>query len=101
MSFCVRTWEGFQQRLLSSFCGHSDQDRALPEWNDLTMKSGKNNHYCDKLIRLALELGYTCNVVKDKVRVGITTDLRNACALKTPLPNDYVKYINLLHQTGY
>jgi len=39
-------------------------------------------------MRLALELGYSGNFVKDKARVGITTDLRNAWALKTPLPDE-------------
>jgi len=97
----LRTWEGFRQRLVSSFGGHSDWDRARREWNDLTMKSGKVDQFCDELMRLALELGYSGNFVKDKARVGITTDLRNACALKTPLPDEYVEYINLLPQTGH
>jgi len=52
-------------------------------------------------MRLALELGYSGNFVKDKARVGISTDLRNAWALKTPLPDQYVEYINLLRQTGH
>jgi len=65
------------------------------------MKLGKIDHFCDELMRLALELGYSGNFVKDKARVGITTDLHNAWALKTPLPNEYVKYINLLRQTGH
>ena len=66
----------------------------------MTLKSGKIDHFCDELMRLALELGYSRNFVKDKARVGITTDLRNTYALKTPLPEEYVKYVNLLRQTG-
>jgi len=69
------------------------------EWNNLTMKSGKIVHFCDELMRMALELGYSGNCVKDKPCVGITTDLRNAWPLKTPLPDNYVEYINLLRQT--
>jgi len=53
----LHTWEGFRQWLVSSFGGHSDQDRALREWNDLTMKSGKIENLCDELRRPALELG--------------------------------------------
>jgi len=67
----------------------------------LTMKSGKIDHFCHELMRLALELGYSGNFVKDKARVRITTDLRNAWALKTPLPDYYVQYINPLPQTGH
>ena len=65
------------------------------------MKSGKIDHFCDEMMRLALELAYSGNFVKDIARVGITTDLRNAWALKTPLPDEYVEYINLLRQTGH
>jgi len=86
---------------VSSFGGHSDRDLALREWNVLTIKSGKSDHFGDELMRLASELGYSGNFVKDKARVGITTDLRNACALQTPLPDEYIEYINLLRQTGH
>ena len=86
---------------MSSFGGHSDRDRGLREWNDLTMKSGKIQHFCDELMRLALELGYSGRFVKDQARVAITTDLRHAWDLKTTLPDKYVKYINLLRQTGH
>ena len=96
----LRTGEGILQWLVSHFGGHSDRDRALREWNKLTMKGGKIDDFCDELMRLALELGYSGNFVKDKARVGITTDLRNSWALQTPLPDVYVKYINLLPQTG-
>jgi len=97
----LHTWEGFRQRLVSSFGGLSDRDHTLREWHDSTMKSGKIDHFCDELMRLALELGYTGNFVKDKARVGITTDFRNAGALKPPLPDAHVEYINLLRQTGH
>jgi len=86
---------------MSSFGGNSDRDHALREWNDLTMKSGKIDFFCDELMRLALDFGYSGNCVKDKARIGITTDLRNEWGLKTPLPHEYVEYINLLRQTGH
>jgi len=86
---------------VSSFAGLSDQDSALREWNDLTIKSGKIDYFCDELMRLALELGYSGNFVKDKACVVITTDLHNAGGLKTPHRDEYVEYINLLHQTGH
>jgi len=97
----VCTWEGFRQRVVLSFGGHSDRARALRELNDVTMKSGKINHFCDELMRLALELEYSGNFVKDQARVDITTDIRNAWALKTQHPDDYIEYLNLLRQTGY
>jgi len=86
---------------VSSFGAHSNRDHALREWNDLTMKSGNIDHFCDELMRLALELGYSGNFVKDQARVGMTTDLHNAWGLKSPLPDEYVENINLLCQTGH
>jgi len=57
----LRTWEGLRQRLVSSFSGLCHEDCALRDWDDLTMKSGKINHFCDELMTLSSELGYSCN----------------------------------------
>ena len=64
--------------MVSCFGGHSDRDRALREWNGLSLQPGKIDLFVDELIRLANELKYGGNYVKDKARVGMTTDLRNA-----------------------
>ena len=56
----------------------------------MTIKSGKIDHFCEELMRLASELGYRSYFAMDNVRGGVTTDLQNALALKTPLPDDYV-----------
>jgi len=52
-------------------------------------------------MRPALEFGYSGNFVKDKAHVGINTELCNAWALKSPLSDEYVKYMNVLRQTGH
>ena len=54
----LRTWEGFRKRLVSIFGGHSDRDRALREWNGLSMQPGKIDLFVDDLLRLAIELKY-------------------------------------------
>jgi len=98
----LRTWAGFRQRLEASFGGHEDQDRSLREWMDLTMKPGKVDKYLDKLVDLAAKLGYTdSKQIIDKVRVGISTELRTAWAMKTPHPADVNLYIDMLRQVGH
>jgi len=87
--------------LVSSLGGHSNRDRALREWNALSMQPGKSDLFIDELIRLANELKYGGDYVKDKARVGMTTDLRNAWAMKTPHTEDYFDYLNLLRNTGH
>jgi len=96
-----RTWEGFRKRLVSSFGGHTDRDCALRDWNGLSMQPGKNDLFVDELIRLANELKYGGDYVKNKAQVRMATALCNAWAMKTTHPEDYVDYLNLLRNTGH
>jgi len=97
----LQRWEGLRKHLVSSFRGHSDRDRALREWNGLSMQAGKIDLFVDELIRLAPELKYCGDYVKDKARVRMTTDLRNGWAMKTLHPEDYVDYLNLQRNTSH
>jgi len=65
------------------------------------MQAGKFDVSVDELILLANELKYGGDYVKDKARVGMTSDLCTARAMKTPHPEDSVDYLNLLQNTGY
>jgi len=65
------------------------------------MQPGKIDLFVDELIRLANELKYDGDYVKDKARVGMTTDLHNAWAMKALQPEDSVEYLNLLRNTGH
>ena len=66
------------------------------------MKPGEVDKYLDKLVDLAAKLGYTdSKQIIDKVRVGISTELRNAWAMKTPHPADVNLYIDMLRQVGH
>ena len=97
----LRTWEGFRTQFTSSFGGNSDRDRALREWNNLTMQPGVVDVFIDELTRLASELMYTGDFVKDKARIGMTTALRNAWAMMTPHPAEYIEYLDRLRKTGH
>jgi len=97
----LQTWEGFRKGLVSRLGGHSHQDRALRAWNSLSMQPGKGDLFVDELIQLAYQLKYGGDYVKHKAGVGMTTDLRNAWAMKPPHPEDYVDYLNLLRNTGH
>jgi len=44
--------------------------------------------FVDEFIRCANELKYGGDYVKEKARVAMTTDLRNAWAMKTLYPED-------------
>ena len=57
--------------------------------------------FVDELIWLGKELKYGGDYVKDRAGVGMTTDLRNALAMKTTHPEDYFDYLNPLRHTGH
>ena len=65
------------------------------------MQPGKMDLFVDDLIRLANELKYGGDYVKDKARVGMMMDLRIMWAMKTPHSEDYVDYLNLLPNTRH
>jgi len=39
--------------------------------------------------------------VKDKTRIGMTLEFRNAWTMKTPHRENYMDYLDLLQQTGH
>jgi len=64
--------------------------------NGLSIRSGRIDLLLDEPIRLANELKYGGEYVKDKARMGMTTDLCNEWPMKMPHPEEYVEYLNLL-----
>ena len=97
----LRTWIGFRKLVEGSFSWHFDRDRALNQCEVFKMKPYKIDLFCDELIRLAWVLNYDGIHVKNKARISMTAELRRAWALKTPHPESYIDYINLLRQTGH
>ena len=91
----LHTWDGFRTRLISSFGGHSDSDRALQEWSQLVMRPGRIDHFIDAMVRLAHVLGYSGEFVKDKACMGMTANLRHMWAHVDP-PQGYMKYLDRL-----
>ena len=65
------------------------------------MQPGKVDQYIDELIWLAHELKYSEDFVKDKARIGMTDSLRAASAIKTPVPDDYVEYLNFIQGVSH
>ena len=65
------------------------------------MKPNKVDPFCDELIRLASVLNYDGLHVKDKARISMTAELRQAWVLKTPHPESYIDYLNLRRRTGH
>jgi len=66
------------------------------------MKSRLVNPFCEEPIQLPALLDYAdWRHVEDKARIGMTLELHNACAIKTPPPKNHMHYVDLLRQTGH
>src|SRR5437868_480673 len=69
---------------------------------DKTLKPGRVDTYLDKPVNIAVKLRYTdSKQIIDKVRVGITNELRNAWAKTTPHQADVNLYIDMLRQVSH
>jgi len=67
----LRTWEGFRKRLVSGFGGHLNRDRALCQWNGLSMQPGKIYLFVDELIWLANDVTGTGTMVTEGFPLGL------------------------------
>jgi len=65
------------------------------------MLPGKINLFVDELIPVANELKYRGDYVKDEAHFGMSTEINNAWAMKTPHPEDSIDYLNLLRNIGH
>jgi hypothetical protein len=84
-----------------SFGAYHDRDRALREWNELRMVQGKASEFLDKIMTLVLKLGYSDPaVIIDKIKLGLTKELRDAWALGQPHPTDPALYIDALRKVA-
>ncbi|CUS09856.1 unnamed protein product [Tuber aestivum] len=99
----LRTWKGFRERLEQSHGGDNvNRDKNLLAWNSLVMTPHQSAPYLDKIIDLMYKLNYTDHQqVKDKVRAGISSELRKSWALMTPHPETLDDYLDLLRKVGH
>lgn len=46
------------------------------EWESLQHKPGKIDKYLDRITQLVWQMGYTGDIIKDKMKRGLTSHLR-------------------------
>jgi hypothetical protein len=95
-----RRWDKFEQSLRDSFGGRVDRDAAVMEWNRLRQK-GSIDEFLDDINRLMRITGYQEEVVKDKLRTGLTKDLAKEWSRVYPKPVTVDAQIALLREMGH
>ena len=96
-----RKWANFFDGLQMSFGGSLSRDCSVAEWNKLRHTPGKIDDYLDAILRLMWSCGYGGEVIKDKIKAGLSEDLRKAWATKTDHPEEPVQYIAALRALGH
>jgi hypothetical protein len=94
------TWEKFEACLRSSFGGRIDRLNAVAEWDRLRQK-GSIDEFLDEVDRLMWITGYTDDVVKDKLRTGLSKDLAKEWSRVHPKPDTVAAQVELLREMGH
>jgi hypothetical protein len=94
------TWEKFEACLRSSFGGRIDRLAAVAEWDRLRQK-GSIDEFLDEVDRLMWITGYKDDVVKDKLRTGLSKDLAKEWSRVHPKPDTVAAQVELLREMGH
>jgi hypothetical protein len=95
-----KSWDKFESSLRDSFGGRIDRDAAIAEWNRLRQK-GSIDEFLDDVDRLMWITGYKEEVVKDKLRSGLSEDLAKEWSRVHPKPETVNAQMALLHDMGH
>jgi len=88
-----RKWETFFALLQSSFGGSLTRDRSVLEWNRLRHRDGHIDDFLDRIIALTYATGYSGDMVLDKVKEGLTDEMRRNWAMVQNKPTRVPEYL--------
>jgi hypothetical protein len=94
-----RKWETFEAGLRESYGGRVDRNAAVAEWNRLRYQ-GSINEFLDEITRLQWITNYQDEVVKDKLRMGLSKELAKEWSRVNPKPDSVNGQIALLREIG-
>jgi hypothetical protein len=95
-----RTWAKFETSLRDSFGGRVDRISAVDEWNRLR-QNGSIDEFLDNVDRFMWITGYKGDVVKDKLRTGLSQDLAKEWSRVHPKPDTVNGQFALLRDMGH
>ena len=77
----LRIWNTFCAFLQSSFGQSLTRDKSVQEWNRLRHRDGIIDYFLDRIHNLIYATGYTGEMVKDKIKEGLTDEMRRNWAM--------------------
>ena len=74
----LRRWSTFFALLQSSFGQSLTRDKSVQEWNRLRHRDGNIDYFLDWIHHLIYATGYTREMVRDKIKEGLTDEMRRS-----------------------
>jgi hypothetical protein len=94
-----KSWKKSESSLRDSFGGRVDRYASLKEWQDLRHK-GSIDEFLDEVDRLMWIIDYKEDVVKDKLRLGLSSELGREWSRVHLKPDTVGGQIALLREMG-
>lgn len=95
------TWSHFRKALSDSFGGSLTREKAVGEWDSLEQKSGHIDEYLDRISQLVWSTGYSGPIIMDKIKSGLTPEMRVEWSRVINPPKDVAGYMVALRNLGH
>ena len=97
----LRKWNTFFALLQSSFGQSLTRDKSVQEWNRLRHRDGNIDYFLDRIHNLIYATGYTGEMVKDKIKEGLTDEMRRNWAMVQGKPEQIYPYMDALRKFAH
>ena len=94
----LRKWNTFFALLQSSFGQILTRDKSVPEWNCLCHCDGNIDYFLDRIHNLIYATSYMGEMVKDKIKEGLTDEMRRNWAMVQGKPEQIYPYMDALRR---
>ena len=97
----LRKWDVFFAHLQSSFGQSLTRDKSVLEWNRLRHRNGNIDYFLDRIHALMYAPNYTGEMVINKIKEGLTDEMRRNWALVQNTPKPVMEYMAALRAFGH
>ena len=97
----LRKCNTFFALLQSSFGQSVTRDRSVQEWNRLRHRDGNVDYFRDRIHNLIYAIGYTGEMVKDKIKEGLTDEMRRNWAMVQGKPEQIYPYMDAFRKFAH
>ena len=97
----LRRWSTFFALLQSSVGQSLTQDKSVQEWNWLRHRDSNIDYFFDRIHHLIYATGYTGKMVREKIKEGLTDEMRRSWAMVQGKPEKIYPYMDALREVAH